>query len=429
MTDFTLKLSKAQVKSIQQSTHRLNLWVGAVRSGKSFASLLRWVDFLLNGPKGPLMMIGRTEKTVKRNIIEPLYDLLGLDAKYYSGKGELKIYGRTIYIVGASDERAEEKIRGATLAGAYIDEISLIPESCFQMVLSRLSIPGAKLFGTTNPDSPFHWIKSKFIDRRNNIDLGLWEFNLDDNPVLTTDYKDSLRKEYQGLWYQRFIEGKWVLAEGTVFDFFDEKIHCIDYPTSTKGTYYIGIDYGTSNPTAFVLIGHDKDSYPNLWVEKEYYWDPSKTQRQKTDAEFVKDLADFITGYPIRNIYIDPAAASFKVEMNRSGIRNVMDADNDVLNGIRHMSVLLSTGTLKICRSCQNLIKEIQTYVWDAKAQERGIDKPVKSRDHATDATRYLLMSLKGTLSRSMDLESYRDLKSKHLGPQTLGEIDGQFRW
>ena len=201
------QLSNKQIASYQDSTARINIFEGPVRAGKSYISLLRWLDFCSNGPKGPLIICGRTDKTIKRNIISPLQELVGNAVQYSIGKGEVNLYGRTMYVVGANDDRAEAKIRGSEFAGALLDEVSLLPENFFKMLLSRLSIEGSKLFCSTNPDSPYHWFKTDFIDREDELDLKVFSYNIRDNPTLSEKYIKDLSAEYQGLWYKRYIEG------------------------------------------------------------------------------------------------------------------------------------------------------------------------------------------------------------------------------
>lgn len=385
------ELSKKQQDSFLDSTARINIFEGPVRAGKSFVSLLRWLDFCANGPPGPLVICGRTDKTIKRNIISPLQDLVGSAVVYKQGKGEVQLYDRTMYVVGANDDRAEAKIRGSEFAGALADEATLLPENFFKMLLSRLSVRGAQLFASTNPDSPYHWLKRDFIDREKDLDLKTFSFNIRDNPSLSEKYINDLSNEYQGLWHKRYIEGKWVLAEGAVYDFFDEKIHVIPYPNSTASYYIVGVDYGTTNPCAFVLIGYNAGSYPNMWLEKEYYYNSKETMRQKSDYEYVKDFIEFVDGYHVKQIYIDPSAASLRQEMLRNGVRGLADAVNDVLPGIRFQGQLLTNGTYKICSNCTESIKEYSNYLWDPKASERGLDEPIKKFDHSLDAQRYAL--------------------------------------
>lgn len=413
-------MSLKQSESHSESNARINIWEGAVRSGKSFSSLIRWLDYIQECPPGNLIIVGRTATTIKRNIVDEICDLVGMDAKYYSGKQELNLWGKTIYLVGASDERAEGKIRGATFAGAYVDEVTLIPESFWSMLLSRLSISGAKLFATTNPDSPFHWLKVNFLDREKELDLKRWQFKLDDNPSLSNDFKDNLKKEYRGLWYKRYIDGEWTLAEGTIYDFFEEKYHVIDFPNSLANYYIVGVDYGTTNPCAFSLIGYNPSSYPNMWLEDEYYYDSEKELRQKTDTEYAEDLKNFIAGKPIEAIFIDPSAVSFKMELQKIGISNLFDAQNDVLDGIRFQSKLLGNGTYKICRRCKKAIEEYQSYRWDPKSKQLGVDKPMKVNDHLADSQRYALYSYfykKELDGNSMSLHEWRDRKaSREMG-------------
>lgn len=361
--------------------------------------MVRWIEYIMTGPKGDMMMIGKTNTSLYRNVVRPMIEFIGVDAEYYSGKQELRLWDRTIFLVGANDERAQGKIQGSTLAGAYVDEGCLIPESFFNMLLSRLSVPDSKLFVTTNPDSPFHWFKVNFLDRKEELNgeqknhLASWQFLMEDNPSLSDSYKDMLKREYKGLWYKRYIEGKWVLAEGTIYDFFDTQLHTIEmFPTQV--TYYIvGVDYGTSNPTAFCLIGYNPSIFPNMWLEQEYYWDSRKQNRQKTDVEFALDLKKFIGYKPIKAIYMDPSAASFKLECRKQGIDSIYDAENEVLDGIRFQSQLLSSGTYKISRHCKNAIEEYGTYRWDNKSIKMGIDKPLKENDHLMDAQRYALFT------------------------------------
>ena len=167
-----MRFAAVQRKSFANSAARLNLWHGPVRSGKSIASSDRFVDFIQREQQtGEFYLIGKTVHAIKRNIIGPMQERLGDDMHYFSGKGEIKLWDRLIYVVGANDSKSEGKIRGSTSAGTYIDEASLLPEDMFRMALSRMSVPGAKLFATTNPDGPRHWLKRDFIDRAEELKM------------------------------------------------------------------------------------------------------------------------------------------------------------------------------------------------------------------------------------------------------------------
>jgi PBSX family phage terminase large subunit len=345
----------------------------------------------MQGPDGDYAIICRTYDSFKKNLLKLIEGFARFNSHYYIGKREIHIYGKTVHVVGADDDRAEAKIRGPTFRGIYFDEITIIPRSVWMMGISRCAMGDAKIFGTTNPDSPLHWLKTDFLT--NNPDVKSWQFRLDDNPDLKQGEKDYLKRQYKGLWYQRFIEGLWVQAEGSIYDTFDTNLHVIDYGPKQPRECVIGVDYGTTNPCSFVSIAINTSAFPNMWIEDEYYYDSKIHQRQKTDAEYAADLIRFIKDKPVKAIYIDPSAASFKLELQKQGVQNLYDAENEVIDGIRFVSKLINEGTLKICRNCTNLLKEIQSYVWDPKSLKTGVDKPLKEHDHALDAMRYGLFT------------------------------------
>jgi PBSX family phage terminase large subunit len=385
-----------QLDSILDSTARINIWQGSVSSGKTISSLIRWIEFCNNGAKGNLLMVGKTERTLKRNVIDVLSEILDGSGSFITrtGSGEIQIGNRTIYIVGANDERAEAKIRGLTLAGAYGDEVTLWSESFFNMLLSRLRVPNAQLFLTTNPDSPNHWLKKKFLDRETELDIKNFAFELNDNHTLDQKYVAALKAEYappSSLWYRRFINGEWVMAEGAVFDCFDREENIVQELPKMK-EYYVGIDYGTTNPLAALLIGEGVDD--RLYVIKEYYYDSKAGQKQLSDAEYSRELLKFLDGYDVRKIFVDPSAASFITQLWRDNHLGVTKANNNVQDGIRIVYNLIGSRKLKIHSSCNKLIEELESYVWDVKQQERGEDKPLKRNDHAVDALRYVMIAL-----------------------------------
>lgn len=250
------EFSEKGLYSIANCNRRINFWEGSVRSSKTICSLVAWIQFVSEAPPGDLLIFGKTERTVKRNILGPLKDMLGKQFDFKIGSGEATMLGRKILIVGANDERAEAKIRGGTFAGALGDEGSLIPESFIKMLLTRLSVDGARLFLTTNPDSPYHYLKTELIDN-SDIDIIVFHFELDDNPNISDTYKDNIKKEFVGLWYKRFILGLWVMAEGAIYDMWDDEIHLKKAPEDLDQykKIWASIDYGTSNPCTFGIYG------------------------------------------------------------------------------------------------------------------------------------------------------------------------------
>lgn len=383
--------------TIVNSNAPINIWEGAVRSGKTISSMVRWIEVVKATPKNVnLLMVGKTERTLKRNVIDVIIDMVGeKNAKLNMGSGEFYLYGRPIYIAGANDERSQEKIRGLTLGASYGDEITLWPESFFTMLLTRLSVPGAKFFGTTNPDAPTHWLKREFIDKAVEKNVNVYHFSLEDNNYLVDKnpgYIEQMKASFSGVWYKRLINGEWCVADGAIFPQFDEFKHVADLSERKFRYYVIGCDYGTTNPTSFVMVGFDSP-FKEKYIVKEFYWDSKLHRRQKTDSEYVDDLVRFMNGYRVGAIYVDPSAASFSTQLRKSGIIP-REANNDVLDGIRFMSSELTKGNIIIDKSCENLLREFPAYTWDEeKSIKKGFDVPLKEQDHALDACRYALFS------------------------------------
>lgn len=387
--------SPKQARSILASTARINVWDGSVRASKTVATLIRWLDFVAHGPDGELLLLGKTERTLRRNIVHPLEELLEPgDLTVNWGAGEGTLWGRRFYVAGANDERAIDKIKGLTLAGILGDEVSTWPASAFKMALSRLSVAGAKGFFTTNPEAPTHWLMAEYLARADELDLARFHFTLDDNPFLDPAFVAALKKEYTGLWYRRYIDGEWVVAEGAIYDMLDEDRHLVDVLPELVETWDC-IDYGTTNPFVALALSLGVDG--RLYAHDEWRWDSAQRGRQQTDAEYSRHVQTWhaALGRSPRWIYLDPSAASFSLQLHRDKVRGVIPADNTVLDGIREVATLLGLGRLRFHRPTTTAAwGEMVGYVWDPKAQKRGEDAPLKVNDHAPDALRYGIRSL-----------------------------------
>ncbi|MEA5367733.1 terminase family protein [Amycolatopsis sp., V23-08] len=407
MTDTRAFLSVKQQDSILDSNARLNIWEGSIRSGKTIASIVRWLTYVRTAPPGPLAVIGRTRDTIARNVLDVIADMQPSAINFTAGAPRCRILGRLIHVIGANDKKAEKVLRGLTLAGAYVDEATVIPEDFWTQLLGRLSVPGAKLFATTNPDNPAHWLRKKYLLRVGELNLATWHFGLYDNPGLSQEYKDALASEFTGLWYKRFILGHWVAAEGAIYDMLDETKHTASAPPpSAWRRGWICLDYGTSNPThallivltAPVIVGGRIAVPERLHVVAEWRHD-GRAAGQLTDAQISHRLAAWasplIEHLPEAPLTVlDPSAASLRVQMRSDGWPGLRAADNRVDVGIRAFASLLSGGRLVIDhKACPHLWDEACGYVWDDTALARGEEQPVKQDDHGPDAGRYGIMA------------------------------------
>jgi len=386
--------SEKQLDVMANCDKATNALVGSVRSGKTIASLIASLRLLPDYAGSNIMFIGKSQKTLYRNVLLPLSEIIGESNFSFSRTvGEGNIFNHHFFTAGAYDEKSLETIQGMTLAFAYGDEVTTWPESFYQMMLSRLSDSGAKFIGTMNPAGPYHWFKTQFLDREGEISLKSWTMYLDENKNLPPEYVENLKKFYTGIWFKRYILAQWVLAEGAIYDMFSEERHvrCISDDVWRNITLkHVSVDYGTHNPCVFQMWGNDGHK---RYLKREYYYDSNDKGKQKTDAEYADDLLNFIGLDHIYGVIVDPSAASFKTELTKRGL-NVIDAVNDVLDGIRQVSTEYSQDKIVIDRSCNNNIREKSGYVWDVKASQRGEDKPIKQNDHAQDCERYYVMTV-----------------------------------
>jgi PBSX family phage terminase large subunit len=373
-------LSPKQKQSILQASARINIWEGSVRSGKTIASLFAWLIYVVRyAPEGNLLMAGKTERTLRRNILDVLSEIVPpADYRLNAGIGELSLFGRKIYLVGANDERSESKIRGVSLAGAYCDELTLFPEGFFQMLLSRLSIKGARLFGTTNPDTPAHWLKKNYLDRAE-LNLNRWHFVIEDNLSLDPDYIRDLKKEYTGLWYKRYILGEWAVAEGSIYPNYEAAVIPASQLPGEYDAYVVGCDYGSTNPFVYLLLGRNQ----GIWyLIDEHYYDSGK-RGEKLNSQHSKDLGVFLKGRVPKYVDVDPSRPEFINQLRADyPAVDIRHAQNAVLAGIQTVASMMFQGSLKISDSCRHTLDEMAGYVWDNKATERGEDAPMKVNDH-----------------------------------------------
>lgn len=420
-------LSPKQIEFIQKSTARWNLAHGPVRSGKTVAGLFRFMQAAHECPDSQIWMIGHTADTIYHNAVRLIFEFEPFSifrpfCTWHPGKRVLTFRDKTIATLGAKDEGAIGNIQGKTFSLVYCDEFTLFPESIIDMIDTRLSNPHSIGIATMNPAQPTHKIK-KWIDMGIEGDKNYYslQITLDDNPFLLPDYKLRLKKSLTGLFYKRNFLGLWCLAEGAIFDFFDRNIHIVSSPPCSAEYWIAAIDYGQQHAFVCLLIGVSTGRFTQtgkkMWVEKEYFWDSKEKGRQKTNSEFAADIAEFLEPYAIKNIYIDPAAESFHVDLKKRGMY-VTHANNDVLNGITYTASEMKKGALVICEECVNTIRQIEGYVWDSKAAKRGIDQPLKTEDDAPDALRYGVFTHKIPISyQGQDEDFGRTLGFKSFSP------------
>lgn len=373
---------------------------GSIRSGKTVSMIDGFITWSMSTFQNKLFIIaGRSAGSLKRNVINPMLQILtakGISYNYNRSENFITVGSNTYYCFGASNEASQDTLQGLTAAGALADEVALFPRSFVEQMIGRCSVEGAKLWLNCNPESPYHFVKAELIDKAEQKHILHLHFTLNDNLTLSQSVKERYERMYSGVWYRRMILGEWVIAEGLVYDMFDDESCTYDDETrpinlESYSQRYITIDYGTTNPMVFLDI---YDDGTNIWVDREYYYNSRETGRQKTDQQYLDDLREFVPDELPMATIIDPSAASFKLLLRNNGYL-VREADNEVNNGIRMVGVMLQTKRLKVHKSCKNTIREFKTYAWDEKAaMEHGVEKPIKEWDHAMDALRYFVKTI-----------------------------------
>ena len=385
--------SEKQLQFWREATHRWNFKIGATRSGKTYMDYFLIPKRIMerSGKDGLAVILGNTRETIRRNLILPMQGIYGVQrvGNIKSVDNTCRMFGETVYCLGADNVAHADRIRGASIKYCYGDEVATWNPEVFDMLKSRLDKPYSVFDGALNPQSPNHWLK-EFLD--SDADIYQQHYTIFDNPFLPPEFVENLCKEYAGtVYYKRYILGEWALAEGLIYPMYADAI--AEPPSnSAPSARVLSLDYGTMNAFAAALW----EKHGDVWhMADEYYYSGRDSGAQKTDEEYARAIDEFTAGladehHKLKTI-IDPSAASFIALLRKRWRYHVIQADNAVLDGIRETATSMQTGKIKISPRCKSWIKEAQGYVWDDSAAE---DRPVKVNDHMMDAMRYFVKTM-----------------------------------
>lgn len=391
-----MSFSQKQTEYLMNCNHRWNVKTGATRSGKTFLDYFVIPKRILKcRQNGLIVLLGNTKGTLERNILEPMRSIWSPElVGQISSNNTVTIFGKKCYALGADKINQVSKLQGAAFEYCYGDEITTWHEDVFQMLKSRLSCPNSCFDGTCNPESPMHWFK-KFLE--SDADIYQQAYTIDDNPFLDPTFVENLKNEYSGtVYYDRFILGKWALASGLVYPMF--KVGRLeDVSILKKGRWFISVDYGTYNPFSAGLwcVAGEK-----AYRIKEFYYSGRKSLMPKTDEEYYSELEKLAGDRYIERVIIDPSASSFIETIKRHGSFRVLNANNEVVSGIRNVATALNKGMIQILPECKDSITEFGLYSWNDKSVQ---DEPIKENDHAMDEIRYFVRTVLRREFRWMD--------------------------
>lgn len=399
---------------IANSNAWINIEHGAVRSSKTTNMNVRWLNYIATSPHDEFMITAKTRDTLKRNVITPLIKILednNVPYKYNKIEGEFLIQDKLNYCIGLNDESSEDKIAGVTVGGWYGDEVARYPKSAVEMAISRCSLPGAKIFWNCNPESPEHFIYKDYINNPTLLDCGevkVWHFLLDDNPNLTEEYKNNLKRvnSKSEVFYKRNILGQWVIAEGAIYDRFTEaentfntKINLSDY-----NEIIMGCDYGVSTVCVFGAMGIRKNPNGNYYdLLDEWYYDAKEKGVSKSDSEYCAEMKKLQDKYNIHKCYLPHDAKSLKTaaEKNKNITMKIETYAPNTVGDIETIQDLIATNHFRIHEQCENSIIQAQSYCWDLKAQAKGKDQPRKENDHCPDMWRGPIMGPRSNMDKT----------------------------
>jgi PBSX family phage terminase large subunit len=388
---------------------------GSVRSGKTWISLVAWMHMVSRAPqREEFLMIAKTTSTLKRNCLNLLQRMTNNRFTYSLGTQEGWLFQRRIHLVGANDAQSEKKIRGMTVNGAYCDELTTIPKDFYDMLLSRLTRPRSFLLATTNPDTPTHWLKTGFINQSEKKDHQVYHFNLEDNHTISLKDIEIIKNQYDGVFYERFILGKWVAAEGLIYSKFanEKQKYIVDKirPYDLM-TVHIGIDYGASKSrTAFVALGFTK-GFQTMYVLKE-----KTTLGVKAPEEMFEGFYDFykqIEGEygSVSFCYADWGGLGqnqtrgiehyFIKKQKPIKIKDCLKVR--IIERINMLCRLIGSDKFKIHKSCTETIEALCSAVWEDGKIDTRLDDGTVNID-VLDAMEYAYTNYMQKLNNSFNV-------------------------
>jgi len=297
-----IQLSDKQKEFIRNANKRFNIKTGATRSGKTYLDILYTIPSRIrerSGKDGLNVILGVTNSTIERNILQPLRELYGDKlVSSINSHNIAKLFGEDVYCLGAEKVSQVSKIRGASIKYCYCDELAEYNQEVFELLKSRLDKEYSVLDGALNPEAPTHWLK-QFLD--SDVDIYCQTYTIFDNPFLPKKFVENLCKEYEGtVYYNRYILGQWCNAEGLIYTrFANDPTKYLYKKKKEDGSYdlpqgmtIIGIDYGgTKSGQAFVCtrISNDFKQVITLGSEK-HYGDIDPDDLENLEIEFAKKM-------------------------------------------------------------------------------------------------------------------------------------------
>ena len=406
MTGFSQKQIEV-LEFSRDEIHNAIICDGSVRSGKSSVISISYILWAMANFKNRNFIIASQSVTAaERNIVKPLMQIVYLQQQFeirYSihTRSLIITRGNTtnyFYVFGGVNESSYETVQGITAAGAFLDEVVLMPESFVNQVLARCSVTGSKFWFSCNPESPNHWFYKEWIQKVSEKKVKYLHFTMGDNPSLSSDVISRYRSMYSGVFYDRYILGQWVRAEGIIYrKFADNKEDFIlDVMPKDLILINVGVDFGgTKSATSFVAVGFTKamkniivleskritkDLSPNLLDEEFTNFAEMVYNTYRIPFDSRCDNAEPVLIRGLKNIAM--------VKKLKTNVKNALK--NPIKSRIDLLVRLMGEGRFFFMRNATSAINAFGESIWDAKKTDTRLDDGTIDMD-TIDATEYAI--------------------------------------
>ena len=356
---------------------------GAVRSGKTVVMILAFTLWAMtNFDRTNFAVCGKTVSNAERNILRPFEQIEGLPftLKYKVSTRMLTVRcGKNenyFYFFGGKDEGSYALIQGVTLAGVLFDEVALMPQSFVDQAIARtLSFKNAKIWFNCNPEGPNHWFYKEWLTNPKKPKTHI-HFLMRDNPTLGEKEIKRAEMLYTGVFYERYILGRWVAAEGACYPLFADnaqKFTINEFSPYKIQFATIGVDFGGDKSAhAFVLTGFTKNLKEVITLDEFYL--KKRISPAELEDKFIRFVKKAQEKYTVFDVYCDSAESTLieglrnAVFRERIAVNVRLAKKSGIIDRIRFYNAIQSQGRYFILSHCTHLAEAFSTAVYDPKS-------------------------------------------------------------
>ena len=363
----------------KNATKVWNVKTGATRSGKTYGDYFLLPKRLLavHGEPGINMILGSTRGTLTRNLIQPMQAIYGTALV-----GDIRtdntavLFGEKCCCLGADNVRQVNRLRGSSIKYCYGDEVTTWHPEVFEMLKSRLDKACSRFDGTCNPEGPTHWFK-KFLDAQG-AEIYQQAYAIDDNPFNPPEVVARMKRDYAGtVYYDRYIRGLWVAAEGAVYRVFADQpaqfmLDVAELAAHPLATATLGVDFGgNGSGHAFACTGFEKGFQGMISLDEWYH--RGEITPEKLDAAFVDFARLCAERYGARVAYCDSAEPTLILGLRAACARErlpleIRKARKSAINGrIRFLCRMMAAGRYHMLPACRYTREALLNALWDGR--------------------------------------------------------------